>query len=89
MWSDGRSIPVEDIVADHDWDPLIEVSNTLSLINFLDTLFVIFICKKYEIGSLMSIEHFILICILARQMLNFHHQLSGGYHGRGRVAVRF
>ena len=25
MWSDGRSIPVEDIIADHDWDPLIEV----------------------------------------------------------------
>ena len=29
MWSDGRSIPVEDIVADHDWDPLIEVHSWL------------------------------------------------------------
>ena len=25
MWSDGRSIPVEDVVGDHDWEPLIEV----------------------------------------------------------------
>ncbi len=26
MWSDGSSIPVEDVVGDHDWEPLIEVS---------------------------------------------------------------
>ena len=25
MWSDGRPMPVEDVVGDHDWEPLIEV----------------------------------------------------------------
>ena len=25
MWSDGRPVPVEDVVGEHEWEPLIEV----------------------------------------------------------------
>ena len=25
MWNDGSTIPIDDVVGDHDWEPLIEV----------------------------------------------------------------